>query len=203
MPDTVTERRAARTAEIIDCAWALAREHGIAGVSLRALAGEVGMRQPSLYEYFDSKHALYDEMFADGNRQLLARLDATELPDDPRAALKRLLHTFTDFATEDSARCELLFERHVPGFTPSAESYAIADTVLGRIVALVRAAGATDQGDIDCLVAMVAGLMETQIVNDPGGDRWLRHLDRMVDLHLDNISDNDNINDNQNRRSSR
>jgi AcrR family transcriptional regulator len=190
VPDTVTERRAARTAEIIECAWALAREHGIAGVSLRALAGAVGMRQPSLYEYFDSKHALYDEMFADGNRQLLEHLDAVELPDEPRAALKRVLRTFTDFAMADSARCELLFERHVPGFRPSAASYAIADAVLGRIVALVRAAGATDQGDIDCLVAMVAGLMETQIVNDPGGDRWLRHLDRMVDLHLDNTSNN-------------
>ena len=41
------------------------------------------MRQPSLYEYFDSKHALYDAMFADGNRQLLARLDALKLPRDP------------------------------------------------------------------------------------------------------------------------
>ena len=38
------------------------------------------MRQPSLYEYFDSKHALYDAMFADGNRQLLARLDQLSYP---------------------------------------------------------------------------------------------------------------------------
>ena len=41
------------------------------------------MRQPSLYEYFDSKHALYDAMFADGNRQLLERLDAVTLPAIP------------------------------------------------------------------------------------------------------------------------
>lgn len=203
MPDTVTQRRAARTAEIIECAWALAREHGIAGVSLRALAGEVGMRQPSLYEYFDSKHALYDEMFADGNRQLLTRLDDTELPDDPRAALKRLLHTFTAFAMADSARCELLFERHVPGFTPSPESYAIAGDALGRVVALMHAAGMTDPGDVDCLVAMVAGLMQAQLVNDPGGDRWLRHLDRMIDLHLDNTSNNTSSNTRDNDRKHR
>ena len=40
------------------------------------------MRQPSLYGYFDSKHALYDAMFADGNRKLLERLDAVKLPGD-------------------------------------------------------------------------------------------------------------------------
>ena len=32
---------------------------------------------------------------------------------------------------------------------------------------------------------MVAGLIDAQISNDPGGDRWIRHLDRLVDLHLD------------------
>jgi AcrR family transcriptional regulator len=204
VPDTVTERRAARTAEIIDGAWALARQHGVAGMSLRALAREVGIRQPSLYEYFDSKNALYDEMFADGNRRLLERFDAVRLPDDPRAALKQLLHTMTDFAMDDPARCELLFERHVPDFTPSADSYALADVALGRMVVLMNDAGMTDQGDIDCLVAMVAGLMEAQLANDPGGDRWLRHLDRMVDLHLDNAvtnTDNDTGTKN-NRRSS-
>ena len=70
-------------AGIIDSAWKLAREQGIAGVSLHALAREVGMRQPSLYEYFDSKNALYDAMFADGNRQLIERLDALKLPKIP------------------------------------------------------------------------------------------------------------------------
>jgi len=53
-----------------------------AGLSLPALAREVGMRQPSLYESFDSKRALYDAMF-DGNRQPLERLDALRLPPDP------------------------------------------------------------------------------------------------------------------------
>ncbi len=33
----------------------------------------VDLRQPSLYAYFESKHALYDAMFAEGNRQLVER----------------------------------------------------------------------------------------------------------------------------------
>ncbi len=187
MTSPVAQRREARIAEIVACAWKLAREHGMAGVSLRALAREVGIRQPSLYEYFDSKHALYDAMFADGNRELLERLDGLELPADPRVALKKVLHSFIDFALEDPARCELLFERHIPGFTPSSESYALAAEALNRVVAVMHEAGMDDQGDIDCLVAITAGLMQAQLANDPGGDRWVRHLDRMIDLHLDHV----------------
>jgi len=172
-------------AGIVACAWALAREHGVAGVSLHALAREVGIRQPSLYEYFDSKNALYDAMFADGNRQLIERLDAVRFSREPRDALKQWLAAFTTFGTEDPARYQLLFQRPIPGFTPSPESYALAADALGRVVALMRAAGVTGPGDIDCIVAMTAGLMDAQFSNDPGGNRWLRHLNRLVDLLVD------------------
>ena len=181
----VAERREAKVASIVAAAWQLAREHGVAGLSLHALAREVGMRQPSLYEYFDSKHALYDAMFVDGNRQLVERLDALRLPRDPRAAVKKYMRTFMGFAMEDAARTELLFQRHIPDFTPSPASYALAEDVLGRAVKLLHEAGVTQQGDIDCMVAMVAGLMDAQMSNEPGGTRWTRHLNRLVDLYAD------------------
>ena len=171
-------------ATIVESAWTLAREHGIAGVSLHVLAREVGMRQPSLYAYFESKVALYDAMFADGNRQLLERLDAVKLPRDARGALKKFMAEFVAFAVGDAARCELLFERHVPGFTPSADSYLLAEEVLGRVYKLMNEAGVLEQGDIDCMVSMVAGLIEAQVSNDPGGNRWTRHLSRLIDLHV-------------------
>ena len=86
------------------------------------------------------------------------------------------------FALEDAARYELLFQRHIPGFAPSPESYALAGEVLGRAVALMNDAGVTRQGDIDCLVAVTAGLVDAQLSNDPDGSRWTRHLNRLVDL---------------------
>jgi AcrR family transcriptional regulator len=172
-------------ASIVGSAWALARDHGIGGVTLHALAREVGMRQPSLYAYFDSKNALFDAMFADGNRQLLERLDALKVPGDPRAAVKKFMQAFVTFALEDTGRCLLLFQRPVPGFKPSPESYAYAQKVLDLAVGVLRAAGVEDQGDIDCFVAMVAGLIDAQMSNDPGGNRWVRHLDRLTDMYLD------------------
>ncbi len=175
-------------ASIVAGAWELAREHGIGGVSLHALARAVGMRQPSLYEYFESKHGLYDAMFADGNRQLLERLDALRLPGDPSAAVKRCLGAFVAFALEDPGRCELLFQRHIPGFAPSPGAYALAEEALARVVTLLHEAGVSDQGDIDCILAVTAGLIDAQMANDPGGNRWTRHLDRLIDLLVDDAA---------------
>ncbi len=184
----MAQRRQSRTAEIVAAAWELARVNGIGGLSLHALAREVGIRQPSLYAYFDSKNALYDAMFADGNRRLAERLDSLEFPTDSRAAVKVFMREFIDFALDDTARCALLFQRPIPGFEPSVASYEVAQDVLARVVDLLQAAGVESQDDIDCFVAMVGGLVDAQMSNDPGGDRWTRHLDRLVDMYLDEFT---------------
>jgi AcrR family transcriptional regulator len=145
------------------------------------------MRQPSLYAYFESKLALYDAMFADGNRQLVERIDALRLPKDPRKAAQAFMRTFIEFATEEPARQALLFQRVIPGFEPSAESYAVAQEVMARSVAVMRSAGVVDQADMDCLIAVIGGLVERQLANEPGGTRWVRHADQMVDMFLDHI----------------
>jgi AcrR family transcriptional regulator len=183
--DKASSRHERKAAAIIEAAWELAGEHGIAGVSLRALAGRVGMRQPSLYEYFASKNALYDAMFAEGNRQLLERISTLDLPADPRDALKVLVRSWLDFAREDLARCELLFQRHLPGFTPSQDSYALAQAALMPLNGLALAAGVTEPGDFDCIMAVAAGVLDAQVANDPTGDRWIRHLNRLLDLLVD------------------
>ncbi len=48
----------ARRAEVMEAALALVAERGVAGASLRELARRLGMSQPSLYHYFESKEAL-------------------------------------------------------------------------------------------------------------------------------------------------
>ena len=98
------------------------------------------------------------------------------------------MQAFVTFALEDSARCLLLFQPPIPGFEPSTESYVHAQDVLGRAVAVLRAAGVADPGDVDSFVAMVAGLIDAQMSNDPGGDRWIRHLDGLTDLYLDDAN---------------
>ena len=44
---------------ILDAAEALFAERGFEGASLREVAARVGLRNPSLYNHFDSKESLY------------------------------------------------------------------------------------------------------------------------------------------------
>ncbi len=52
----------ARREEVLEKALALIADHGIAGASLRKLAAELGMSQPSLYHYFTSKDELISQI---------------------------------------------------------------------------------------------------------------------------------------------
>ena len=106
--------------------WTQRLRDGLAAISLRDLADRVDLRQPSLYAYFDSKLALYDAMFADGNRQLIEAVAALPERDDPSEALVELVEEITRFSAADTVRHQLLFQRTIPGFEPSPASYEVA-----------------------------------------------------------------------------
>ena len=109
--DRRRDRHEATKQEILDQAWSMVRADGLAALSLRALAHAIDMEPQSLYTYFASKNALYDHMFADGNRELASRFSRAEIPAEPRAALRAVTRLFVAFAAEDQARYQLLFLR--------------------------------------------------------------------------------------------
>lgn len=187
--DRVAERRAATRREIIAAAWELAHQVGLAGITLRDIARRVGMQAPSLYTHFDSKNAIYDAMYGEAwaTYEETAERDLTDLPDDARAAVHLASRTFFDFAVADLARYQLMNQRIIPGFEPSAESYAPAVRVLERGLELHRRLGVTDRADFDIWVSLLGGLIDQQHANDPGGDRFSRLLARAVDMWADGV----------------
>jgi AcrR family transcriptional regulator len=182
MRDRRAERREATRAEILDAAWALMREHGVAGLSLRDVAEKIGMRPQSLYSYFGSKDAIYDALFGEGCRACLERLRGVERTGDPRADFRAWARVYVDFCLEDHARYQLLFQRTIPGFEPSADSYAPSVEGLEATRRALAEVGGTDPGDLDLYTAVITGLVDQQISNDPGGDRWYRLLDDALDM---------------------
>lgn len=186
----MAERRARVRAEILEAARDLVAEVGLTGLSLRDLAARVGMRAPSLYSYFDSKDAIYDALFAEGYEALLERRrtlwpSGEDLP--PRQRLKVGAGMFFDFCTEDPARYLLMFQRTIPGWEPSPEAYAVSVAALEEAGRYLTEAGIADEAGLDLWTALLTGLADQQLSNDPGGDRWRRLLDDAVDMYCDHL----------------
>jgi AcrR family transcriptional regulator len=187
--DRQTRRRGQTRREILDSAWDVARSSGLTGLTLRDVAERVGMRAPSLYSHFDSKHAIYDAMFGEAwsaFEQVKQREEA-HLPDDLRECAHLIARTFFDFAVADPVRYQLMNQRVIPDFEPSPESYAPAVRILEAGHEVVRTRGLEDPDDLTLLIAIVTGLIDQQLANDPGGDRFSHLLPRAVDMWADGV----------------
>lgn len=128
IPDRRQRRRQESIEEILDVALEVMAEQGVAGLSLGEVARRLGVRPPSLYGYFASKHAVYDAEFGRGAQQVQAvvaevseRVLATAT--DPGEALEQVATAFIEWAIENPVYSQLLFWRPVPGFEPSPAAY--------------------------------------------------------------------------------
>lgn len=151
---------------------------------MRDLGSRVGMRAQSLYAYFPSKHAIYDAMFGEGNRDILDRLRQQPPHTDPVRALKDQARLYLQFCVEDPVRYQLLYQRTIPGFAPSPDSYAPATEGLELVWVALAACGVTTGRARDTWTALIAGLAAQQNANEPGGHRWVRLVNDAIDMFL-------------------
>ena len=187
--DRVREARADATRDmVVEAAWELSRREGLTGWSLRRLADEVGLKAPTLYAYFDSKHAIVDTMFSEAWRAM-GELSATWPVDTerPRASLKAGARSWFAFSTAEPVRFQLMNQRIINGFEPSPEAYAASVASYERFAAMFAAVGITEQGHLDLWTAMCSGLASQQLANDPGGTRWERLVDDAAELFCDHV----------------
>ena len=177
-------RRSSARAAILEAAWEAVREEGLAALSLRDLARRAGITTPTVYAYFGSKHDIYDAMFGQAAEEFAAHLAQPATTEDPRDLLVEGFTRFLGFCMADVPRYQLLFQLAVPGFTPSEASYAPAVRALETTRGWLARIGITDAAHVDLWTALTTGLVNQQIANDPGGDRWRRLIPGAVDMFL-------------------
>ena len=178
--DRRQRRRQETISEVLDIAAEIMAEQGVAGLSVGEVARRMGIRPPSLYVYFPSKHAMYDALFARGAQQLadhlrssLEAVDADKQTLD--AALRQGAEAFIRWSLEHPAYTQLLFWRPVPGFTPSAEAYAPAVEIVelsrSRFSALQERGLLRPDVDVDQVLrdwtVLIAGVVSQQMSNAP------------------------------------
>jgi len=186
--DRRTVRRQETRDEIVHASWDVVREHGLAGLSMRDLGERVGMRAQSIYSYFASKHEIYDAMFLEGYQAcaiwMANAIDRDAAAVDAIGVARTAMRSFVEFCTDDPVRYQLLFQRTIPDFVPSPDSYALAVQVYEEFSGHLSAIGVRDQATLDLWTAMLTGITDQQISNNPGGDRWKQLVDRAFDMLL-------------------
>lgn len=194
---TPRERHRLQTREeILDAALAVMAEQGVAALNLTEVARRVGLRQPSVYQYFDSRTAVYDALFERGMRthdEILAA--AINGHGGGWAAVRLAMRETLRFAAGQPVLAQLLFTRAVPGFIPSDRAYAPSLQGYDRVrTAMVVAAeraelhpAAASQDGIALLFALVGGVASQHYANDPAAgfadSRLIALLDPALDMY--------------------
>jgi AcrR family transcriptional regulator len=130
--------RGERMEQTLNVAHALFAERGYAAVTMDAVAGEVGVTKPLLYNYFGNKERLYVACMEQAGDALSATIaEAVHATASPGDALGAGLRAFFTFLDADRAAWAVLFDETLPRGGELAER--VAD-YRGRILAVVSEA---------------------------------------------------------------
>ncbi len=138
MPTARERVRAELTAEITDAARRQLAEAGAAGLSLRAVARDVGLASSAVYRYFPSRDELLTRLIIDGYDDLGAAAEAADSPDDlPRSRWLAVCRAVRSWALTHPHEYALLYGSPVPGYSAPQDTVPAAarvGVVLGRIL---------------------------------------------------------------------
>ncbi|GGJ47880.1 TetR family transcriptional regulator [Streptomyces brasiliensis] len=194
--DRRLRRRTETVQEILDTAIEVMAEEGVAALSMAEVARRVGVRPPSLYQYFQSKMAIYDRLFERGMRESVGILEPYRagLAEDPRAAITAGQQAAIAWAMANPVLAQLLYWRPVPGFEPTPQAFEPAVRQLELLRAALQAAvhagqlapaAAGDEG-VDLYTALMSGVISQQLANEPSAQveegRFTRLTQTAVDM---------------------
>lgn len=140
-PATRRDRaRAATVVEIKSSARRLLVAHGVPGLSLRAVARDLGVSAPALYRYFPSHEELVAALTVDLYDELTAAMTEAiaGLPEDqPPARLLALGLAFREWAVAHPAEFELTFASPLPDLlTTPVDELSPCEQAGGRFCAV-------------------------------------------------------------------
>ncbi len=107
---------------ILAAADGIHRKHGVAAVSLRAVARDVGVTPMAIYRHFANKDALLAALVEAGFAKLEAYFADAVRARTPLKAIERALIAYADFALAEPNAFELMFLIRRPGVPDAPDS---------------------------------------------------------------------------------
>lgn len=127
---------------ILDRAWQHIAAEGAGALSLRAIARELGITAPAIYNYFprrdDLVTALILEAFQDFGDAQIAAVE-NEPADDPAAQIHAAGKAYRDWALANPQRYQLIFGTPVPGYhAPEKITLPAAARALSALIGILE-----------------------------------------------------------------
>lgn len=128
-PGRTNRRRADAVAEITEIAGRQLARDGIDGLSLRAIARQMGMVPSGIYRHVSDRDQLLTLLVTDGYRRLADAVEAAIDPHPlaPRTAFLAACRAVRDTARADPHRHALLYGTPVPGYAAPPETTVSAE----------------------------------------------------------------------------
>ena len=136
------QSRERTTGAILAAARAEIAAHGGGGLSMRAVAREVGLVSSAVYRYFPTREALLTTMIVESYEGLAAALGEVRVrrPDRRWVALG---HAFRDWARERQHEFQLVYGTPIPGYVAPPETIPAAEAVAGHFLQAAKGAEVT------------------------------------------------------------
>jgi len=140
------------TNEILDVAKAHLAEQGATGLSLRAVARDVGMVSSALYRYFDSRDALLTALIVDAYNSLGQSVEDAQSPvarEDLPDRWRTIALQVRSWALGQPHLYALVYGSPVPGYAAPLDTTGPATRVTALLADLLRAAAAQTRGNLE------------------------------------------------------
>lgn len=130
---------------LIEAAEALLQQEGLAALSLRRVARDVGVAPSAVYNHFKNREALLVAVAADGYRQISALEEAAySRKKRPETIVRQLATDYLLFACANPELYRLMFSSEVAGYRADPELYEAGDSSFGMTVNWWYGAGKYD-----------------------------------------------------------
>jgi AcrR family transcriptional regulator len=164
--------------DILDAAEQIHRDEGLHALSVRRVAGTVGVTPMALYKHFANKNDLLDGLVARGFSLLEEHFARAAARRTPASRVRAALKEYREFALAQPRLFELMFlvrRRDVPTAPASlTETASPAFAALATAVAECMATGEMKKGDLGETIlliwATVHGLVVLHLSGRFGGD---------------------------------
>ncbi len=124
--------------DVVDVAERLVDADGLGALSVRRLAGELGVSRQIVYTHFSGMHDVLNALHVRSGQQLTTSVEGLSEPSGTDERLVAAAHGYVASARERPAMFELAFGQPVPGYIPSAATTAALRAVFQEhIVGLI------------------------------------------------------------------